>query len=203
MPTPAELADIQARHLAELCELQSLGMGIARGAAAAAARQFETPAPQPASPSAPEPARGCPDAALAFSRAARIVHQSITLETRVAHGDLLRGRATLPPPLADRRRVLIRNALHRAVQDEPDRAQRRRQIDEHVDHELRADPAQELPSKDILETVAEGLQIPLDPAKLADELIGFFYQPPEWARPGYQPPPEDLDHPEPPSRFNL
>lgn len=202
IPAPNPDPDMKTRQLAYARELQAMGMGIARIVAARATAQPET-APAPTEPTpAPEPAAPR-DPVLAFARVARVVQNAIILETRVANDDLCRRRPTFAPIVSDTRRAKLRRALHDAVQDDPDRARRRRAIDERLDAELRADPTQQFKSFEILETIANEFQIPINLRKLPDEVLGFVYQPPDWARPPSPGPTFDPHDPDPNRRANL
>src|SRR3954471_3207138 len=113
-PTPPRApetdAERRARHLDMLREMAELAMEVARDAAAKA--------------TSPDPATaGCPDPGLTFARATRAARQAIALETRIAAGDLPPMRAPRDPATSpDPRRALLRQALHKAAQPEPNRA---------------------------------------------------------------------------------
>lgn len=167
-------AERKARRLAVLCRLSELGMTLAEAAASKAAQDL-TETDTPNSPE--QPAKRRTDYVLVFTRLANVVRQAIALEDRIDRAaPSPPGRASRPPPPPDRRRPMLRDALHKAAAAEPDRAARTalcRHIDERIEAELLADPAHAVHVSDILIAICEDLNLHPDVSKLPDELIGM------------------------------
>ncbi len=164
-PTPARAPETdperRARHLDMLREMAELSMAVARDAAAKATN----PTPDP---DAPDPGR-------TFARATHAARQAIALEARIAAGGLppIRGSRPASGPAAppDPRRPLLRQALHKAAQNEPNRAALRREIEEGIELELLDDPEAELAVAEILAKLSEQLGLPFDPSILPDHFL--------------------------------
>ena len=178
-PPPEDPAERKARHLAMLRDLAELGMNLARKAAEKADEDLERDDTQ-AQP-------GKPDHNLTFNRHARAVRDTIALESRIA-SDTPSRRAPPYRPAAssDPRRPLLRRALHQAAHAEPDRAQLCRAIDERIEQELLADPAQDTPAGSVLAAISRHLDLSIDPSKLSDELLVCDH--PGWNEPPPEPP---------------
>lgn len=213
--TPADdHAEFKAWQTGMIRELAELSMNLARAAAHRAAQDLAEP-PEPSEP-ASKPASRLPskprtDHALTFTRLARAVREAIAVENRIRSDDAPprpaapRPAAPRPvpprraPPPADRRRPLLRRALHQAAEAEPDRAARnrlRRDIDERIEHELGADLTHDVPIHVILIALLDHFELSLDPSKLSDELLGI---------PPTHYPPDDRhpDDPRPDQKLNL
>ena len=185
--TPAER---RARQLDQLREMTELGMAVARDAAAKAT----SPTPDPEAP----------DPGLTFARATRAVRQAIALENRIAAGDLAPIRQTRPardpaaPP--DPRRALLRQALHKASANQPNRAALRREIEEGIELELDADPDGEIALGEILAKLSEQAGLPFDPSTLPDHFLGLAPIPPPHLSPAAADPSDS--HPPKPHPFH-
>ena len=190
LPTPNDPAERKTRQLAQSREVQELTMRLIRKSAARAEQALDAPAPTP-DPEAPR-AR-TPDPVLEFVRLTRALNQTMVIENRIANDDFapkIRYRSTQSAPTParnDPRRPLLRQACYQATQRHPDRARRRREIEESIDHHLAADPDQTLQAIDILQAVSEEIDLPIDPAELSDEILGM---PPRNFAP---PPPPDKE----------
>ena len=173
--TPAER---QARQFAQLRRVGKLAMVLAEAAGTAALAEFNPP--RKAGPPAPSPA----NPAQIFANAARTVRQVITLELRVEAGADARQSAyrapapkLLPPPTPpltpDPRRVLLKQVLHDAVRNDPNRARRCREIDDNIEQELLAHPAGTEIIAETLGTICQRLNIAIEPVRLTDEFLDF------------------------------
>ena len=93
-----------------------------------------------------------------------------------AENDLFAKKAPARAPATDTRRAKLRDALHKVANTEPNPATRneiRREVDAAVEETLVADPDGETPLHVHLFALADRLHLPLDIAKLPDELIGM------------------------------
>jgi len=181
-------------------ELADLGMQLARAAAARARADLaEHPAqaaPQPPATPAmapqsypvtaahPDPAPAAPcraaairpckqiDPALLFTRLATVVRNCIALEARLA------GTAPAAPTedrarllRADPRRPLIRDALKRALEKHPDRAELNRETTARLDEQLAADADQITHPGRLFFALCDAFSIEINVAILPDELL--------------------------------
>ena len=116
---------------------------------------------------------------LDLARAIRALVLAVNAENRV-----VAGIAAPRAPASDTRRPLLREALHKAADADPDpkrRAALHRDIDDRVEEILLADPLAEIDLAEHLYTVADELHLALDPATLRDEILGIeatHYPPP-------------------------
>ena len=172
-PHPLETdEDRRARHLSALKDLTTLGMTLARKAAARAETQLDAPEPDPADP---RPA----DHARTFERYARIVRTLIGLEHRIATLDPARRtfRPGLPSaaarfgPDADPRRPKLRRFIQEITRSNPDAAEIRRLAQTTIDAALDRDPDRALPIGQILDEICTLYGLPFDIAQLPDAFL--------------------------------
>lgn len=177
---PLETADARkARHFDTLRRLGALAMDLAQDAHALAKQQLAPPPcslrPRPAG--LPANVAATIDYARTFAVLSRAVRQAIALEMRREAEPRTRPsfRPLGAPPgsIIDPRRDLLRTVFHAAVAADPDRARLRREIDQHVDHQLEADPDQRRPIEEIVDDLVKFLGIDLDPAQVPDALLGI------------------------------
>ncbi len=173
-PHPLETDEARkARHFETLRHLATLAMDLAQDAHALAKQQL-APRPRPAGLPANVAAA---DHARTFAMLARAVRQILALEIRREAEPRARPtfRALARPPGVpiDPRRELLRAVFFAAIANDPDRARFRREIDEHIDRQLAADPDQRRPLERIVDDLVNSLGIDLDPAKLPDALLGI------------------------------
>ena len=155
----------RVRQFAFLAELSKLNMSAAR-AAHDRIQEAETGTDQ------------ADAATLALARASRAVSNLIGIEERLAKGE-----EASPLQPGDRRRTLLREALHPLTNAEPDaprRAALRRRIDQSIDDALLTDLDDEMPLGDVAFTLAKRFGLHLDMSKVTDELLGI---PPRPLRP--------------------
>ena len=174
----------KARHFDTLRRLGTLAMDLAEDAHALAKQQL---APRPRPAGLPANVAGPIDYARTFAILSRAVRQAITLEIRRETEPRTRPsfRPLGAPPglLSDPRRPLLRTVFHAAIAADPDRVRLRPQIDQHIDHQLQADPDGCRPIVEIVDDLVNSLGIDLDPARLPDALLGIpsrnrFAEPP-------------------------
>lgn len=200
-PHPLESEeDRRARHLSALKDLTTLGMTLARKAAARAEAHLDAPEPDPDDP---RPA----DHARTFERYARIVRTLIGLEHRIATLNPLARRtfrSGLPNaaarfgPDADPRRPKLRLFIQQITRSNPDAAEIRRLAQTTIDDALDRDPARAMPVGQILDEICTTYGLPFDITKLPDEfLVPFPSDPPIEAapQPATEPPTEPATDP--------
>jgi hypothetical protein len=127
------------------------------------------------------------DPALLFTRLAAIVRHCITLEARLA--------ATLASPPAktrriqagDPRRAPLREILHLATVNHPNRAALRQEITTRLEEHLAGDPDQTINPTEILDAICDEFAVQLDLANLSDDSLHAVC--------GTQEGPEDNPHP--------
>ena len=169
--TPAER---KARQFDWLRRSGNIVMGLAEafGAAALAeATQPPKPEPEPAPARAP---RG-PDNTKQLMALASSVRQIIAIELRVEAGpaSARRSPAYRVPPPPDPRRPLLKQVLHDAVRNDPDRARRRREIDACIEEEIQADPDGAEPIAQTLTVICNKLDVDVELARLPDAFLDF------------------------------
>ncbi|MGI4797911.1 MAG: hypothetical protein ACRYG8_28455 [Janthinobacterium lividum] len=160
----------KARHFDTLRRLGTLAMDLAQDAHALAKQQL---APRPRPAGLPANVAGTVDYARTFAVLSRAVRQAIALEIRRETEP--RTRPSFRPLGApiDPRRSLLRTVFHAAIAADPDRARLRPQVDQHIDHQLEADPDGCRPIVEIVDELVNSLGIDLDPARLPDALLGI------------------------------
>lgn len=164
---PETAAELKARHLEGLRILGQHAMALAISAAERAA----------ANDRLPEPALK-PDHHADFTRHARTVQQIFAIEARLAAesdpapaaGSAKRTPAR-PQTLDDPRHPLLRHALHDAARNQQDRTKLCRAIDDRIEAELLDDPDGAVPITELLIAIAGEFGLPVDPARLSDELL--------------------------------
>lgn len=185
--------DRRARHLSALKDLTTLGMTLARKAAARAETHLDAPETDPADP---RPA----DHARTFERYARIVRTLIGLEHRIA--TLNPARRTFRPglpsaaarfgPDADPRRPKLRRFIQDITRSNPDAAEIRRLAQTTIDATLDRDPDRAMPIGQILDEICTTYGLPFDITKIPDAfLVPYPSDPPP------EPEPEPTSDPAP------
>ena len=131
---------------------------------------------------------------LDLARATRALVIAVNAENRVVAG--------VPAPRApanDRRRPLLREALHKAADAEPDskiRATLHRELDLRIEETLLTDPDSEVELPEHLCALADEFHLALDVTTLSDELLGMA--PRIYPQPGpYRDPENDDDTDDP------
>jgi len=176
-PTHLETAEQRtARHMSMCAELASLGMDLARAAAARCrAGDADPEALQPPTEaSARRPAAGKPtDPAIIFIRVTASVRDCIALEAKLAAGLAATTRAAAGPRSADPRRPTLLDAFRHVTKNHPDRAALIRETTLLLDEQLAADPDQAIEVPELLWTICNELNIDIDLATLPDEYLGM------------------------------
>jgi hypothetical protein len=111
------------------------------------------------------------DPAVLFTRLAAVVRDCIALEARLTAGARPITRAPCPRFCADPRRVALRDAFDRAIENDPDRADLLRKTATHLDEELAADADQAIVPGHLFVTLCHELGIELDLATLPDNYL--------------------------------
>ena len=181
-PTLNDPAERKNRQLAYAQRVQELTMRLVVATAERAEHALKQPEPDPET----APRTRAPNHISEFVQLTRALNQTMIIENRVANDDFAgikrhfrsAGAATSATarPAAnpqDPRRPLVRHALYDATRAVPDRARRRREIDDSIEQHLAADPAQTAQAINILQAVSEALDIHIDPARLTDEILGM------------------------------
>ena len=163
--TPAERT---ARHLRHCKRMAELGMALAEAAATRATQAFALPPRMAAvEPGALLPFPGAHPATL-FTQLASVVRLAITLECRVAAGEVAN---QANDSQADPRRSKIRLAIRHATEGLANRAELREEADELLDTELALDPDGTTSLSDLLATICEELDFDLDYEEAEADLV--------------------------------
>ena len=170
LPPPETPEQRKARQYTLLHHVGTMAHDLACDAHARAKQQL---APERLHEAPPPPTTQQPDAAATFASLSRAVRQAIALEIRLDAPPRTRPVYRGATPLPDPRRILLRRVFHDAVAKDPDRARRRREIDERIDQELGADPDQTIPLERTVVALCSGLHIDLDLSRVPDELLGI------------------------------
>lgn len=157
-PPPETLDQRKARQYGALHTIGDLALDLAQDAHTQAKRQLAAP-----------PAKEERDCAATFASMSRAVRQAIAIEIRLDTAPTrLRPTFRAATPAPDPRRILLRDAFHKAVE-----AARRPEIDAAIDEILAADPDQQVPMDNILDNLCQSLGIALDVRRMPNALL--FY----------------------------
>lgn len=171
------------RQLGVTRELTDLNMIAARDAADRIVNR--DPADLADTPAAADPT-------LALARATRAVTQVISLENRIAAGEIAPS-----PALDDPRALALRQLLHPLVAREPDPARRRAlrtRINDRIDDALGADLDDELPLAQVAFVIANENGLTLDIATIPDEYLDPIARPVATPGPLRRPEADNRDH---------
>ena len=162
-PTPLDPDESRrARHRHMLDSLAERAHALAMKAADRAEADLDTPTADPAIPNAHQ----------TFERYARIVRLLVVADHRIATGaPTTRRPYRAIGPDTDPRSPQLRQFLHHATRNSPDRAQLRRAALETLDQSLEQDPARTRAPADILSELCQQYGLPFDIAQLPDEFL--------------------------------